>query len=664
MSDPTLRPDVHVCELCGAWYETRKGLSSHARAHLRQFGVPADAKGAPIDLLHELLLREEQGNGVLSSPTPPKHPDTSERAHATPNLAPKRPAPLSPEPEGPHTPPPPKKHKTSPGAEEVEPRGDVPRDALRDARCEFCNEKFKTSQSLASHARSHLRLLGVTDWTVHGSPMATLRDLMSRRGVTTLPNPHALPTKNHTSPKQPHPLNTENSATPTKSHAPPLQSHTPPITPLTTPTKSHTPLTQPLTYSPPPEALLPLSPGSAPSAACPTPPRVPKARKGSRLVFAKPKDELVETNISTPEASKAMPKNTAPPSGSSQETSNGSSGTELKVECDYCGEMFESRKALSCHARAHLRQMSVRWCPNASPIDALQQLLQRERAPLSSDNKPQPAGGRRASSTSSSQSGTSSPVELLREKADAPETAAGCEPTCDLCGFDFENRKALASHARAHLRQLGVDWRENGSPIETLAEWMRKEPQKVADLHRRYMKGDLPQVNKKRSTLSPHPSFSDTELARPGPHRDTRGPPSTLSAPRRPPAPQHTHTHSSNRGYERRPPKLLPHGESRLGAGSLKPRVGNAPSLMPRPPENSLVKLVGKVYSLKCRFCEEVFKGPLSVQEDWLIHLQQHILNLKRDSAPISQSPAPTVQSPAPTLPLADTAQLIGPEVV
>ena len=28
-----------------------------------------------------------------------------------------------------------------------------------------------------------------------------------------------------------------------------------------------------------------------------------------------------------------------------------------------------------------------------------------------------------------------------------------------------------------------------------------------------------------------------------------------------------------------------------------------------------------------CRFCDLVFQGPLSVQEDWIKHLQRHIMN-------------------------------------
>lgn len=68
------------------------------------------------------------------------------------------------------------------------------------------------------------------------------------------------------------------------------------------------------------------------------------------------------------------------------------------------------------------------------------------------------------------------------------------DASCELCGFDFENRKALASHARAHLRQLGIiEWKADGatSPIELLSELIRKDPTKVAAITRRYRMGDL-----------------------------------------------------------------------------------------------------------------------------------------------------------------------------
>lgn len=78
-----------------------------------------------------------------------------------------------------------------------------------------------------------------------------------------------------------------------------------------------------------------------------------------------------------------------------------------------------------------------------------------------------------------------------------PQATEAC---CELCGLYFENRKALASHARAHLRQFGVtEWCVNGSPIETLSEWIRHRPQK-AGAYRSYIQGGRPFTKKFRNS--------------------------------------------------------------------------------------------------------------------------------------------------------------------
>lgn len=49
------------CEVCGTFFESRRGLSSHARLHLRQLGVAlSESSGAPISLLYQ-LVRERDG---------------------------------------------------------------------------------------------------------------------------------------------------------------------------------------------------------------------------------------------------------------------------------------------------------------------------------------------------------------------------------------------------------------------------------------------------------------------------------------------------------------------------------------------------------------------------------------------------------------------------
>ncbi len=54
---------------------------------------------------------------------------------------------------------------------------------VRDIRCEFCGEYFENRKGLSSHARSHLRQMGITEWSVNGSPIDTLREVMHKRGV-------------------------------------------------------------------------------------------------------------------------------------------------------------------------------------------------------------------------------------------------------------------------------------------------------------------------------------------------------------------------------------------------------------------------------------------------------------------------------------------------
>ncbi|XP_074492583.1 zinc finger protein 644 isoform X1 [Sebastes fasciatus] len=49
----------------------------------------------------------------------------------------------------------------------------------------------------------------------------------------------------------------------------------------------------------------------------------------------------------------------------------------------------------------------------------------------------------------------------------------------------------------------------------------------------------------------------------------------------------------------------------------------------PRPglKKKTLPSLNAEIYTLTCRFCDLVFQGPLSIQEDWIKHLQRHLLH-------------------------------------
>ncbi|GAA6215462.1 protein Wiz isoform X1 [Lates japonicus] len=59
------------CEFCSAGFDTRAGLSSHARAHLRDFGITNwDVTISPIHILRELF--SSRPDLVIPTAPPPE----------------------------------------------------------------------------------------------------------------------------------------------------------------------------------------------------------------------------------------------------------------------------------------------------------------------------------------------------------------------------------------------------------------------------------------------------------------------------------------------------------------------------------------------------------------------------------------------------------------
>ncbi|XP_053440354.1 protein Wiz isoform X1 [Nycticebus coucang] len=736
------------CQLCGAWFETRKGLSSHARAHLRHLGVSdPDAKGSPIDVLHGLIRRDgvqirlPPGRGALAQLGRP--PPASAGLSLLPPPPPAKKAKLKASgmasPWG-------KQDLSAAGifwASDVEPSplnlssGPEP---ARDIRCEFCGEFFENRKGLSSHARSHLRQMGVTEWYVNGSPIDTLREILKRRTQSRSGGP---PNPPGPSPKglakvigSGGPGSSLEARSPSDLHISPLAKKLPP------------PPGSPLGHSPtasPPTARK-MFPGLAS-------PSLPKKLKPEQMRVEIKREML-------PGALHGEPHPSEGPWGAPREDMtplNLSSRAEpvRDIRCEFCGEFFENRKGLSSHARSHLRQMGVtEWSVNGSPIDTLREILKKKSKPclikkeppagdlapaLAEDGPPTVAPGPMQSPlplsplavrpgkpgvgpaqvprelsltpiTGSKPSATSYlgsvaakrplqedrllPAEVkaktyiqtelpfkaktLHEKTSHSSTEACCE----LCGLYFENRKALASHARAHLRQFGVtEWCVNGSPIETLSEWIKHRPQKVG-AYRSYIQGGRPFTKKFRSAghgrdgdkrpplgLAPggltilgrsaggEPGPEAGRAADSGERPLAASPPGTVKA--------EEHQRQNINKFERRQARPPDASASRGGeeANDLQqkleevrqppPRVRPVPSLVPRPPQTSLVKFVGNIYTLKCRFCEVEFQGPLSIQEEWVRHLQRHILEMnfsKADPQP-EESQAPQAQTAAAEAP-------------
>ncbi|XP_058023129.1 protein Wiz isoform X3 [Ahaetulla prasina] len=730
------------CQLCGAWFETRKGLSSHARAHLRHLGVSnPDAKGSPIDVLND-LIKNEDFKGRLSSLIHSERDSLGEigssdghspksTATATPTTGMKQahsPRPLGKQPSilSPHSLPPSKKlkphgHRLSLVASLQRKQGlsssaywasdaemaplnlSSGAEPVRDIRCEFCGEYFENRKGLSSHARSHLRQMGVTEWYVNGSPIDTLREILKRRAQPR--------TSTSSSPAHSQKSMTQSVLGGSLEPCSPGESHMPGISKKAQ--QPGSPMGHSPTSSPPPTARKIFS--GLPSS-------LHKKLKQDQLRM-EIKREMISGGLHN--ESHLSDRAWSPRDEMSPLNLSARADPVREIRCEFCGEFFENRKGLSSHARSHLRQMGVtEWSVNGSPIDTLREIIKKKNKPCLIKKEPNtmsielptamgdddpkspgkilqpmtlsPLGGKTGKpnlgrdmslSLLKSQEGFLAPLSAKRPLSDErlsghemkhktyiqtelpfkakllheKPTHTSSEACCELCGLYFENRKALASHARAHLRQFGVtEWCVNGSPIETLSEWIKHRPQK-AGAYRSYIQGGRPFAKKfrnaahlrdgdasgKRVALSLQagsPSLMSRSLSgemMPNEHsKAVDGCGSSerpaITSPLSLVKVEEHHQHNINK-FERRQAKPIEaplHREDestdlQQRAEEVRqpaPRVRPVPSLVPRPPQTSLVKFVGNIYTLKCRFCEVEFQGPLSIQEEWVRHLQRHIL--------------------------------------
>lgn len=700
--DPQAPAQLIVCEVCGSFFDSRRGLANHARVHLRQLGV-SEPGAAPIDLLYQLI---KERDGAFSSFK--AHSGVSE---------------FSPAHQRSH-------HGASPVCEEegsvftaghrvsttsqstsllplsasalkmvesrlsdsgssstletltkplwapLETDAPITLDTADDVHvCHLCGCWCETRKGLSSHARSHLRQLGIPDGD--GNPIETLYQLMEEEDLKPVncgTNPELKESPLAKATKRPAEVSSPMMSTPNKL---PKKGHFScvlcgeafenhkglaihsryhlrhfGVTDLLGKESSIETIqelvesgvlkpTQKVNSNPVPSSplLQTLSPVSSKSPSMPK--SAPKAKKGFRFAvdpfFRKPKPEDTERSITD-----AQMAGSSSPLPASKLFINDTEKPPT-VPCDYCGQLFETRKALSCHVRCHLRALGIALPLNTSPIELLREVM----AQTGVSEKNQVPKRSMDSLVLGEQSSKPSNLPLdfsMKDKSPSGKLAtARNDAACELCGFEFDNRKALASHARAHLRQLGIEWKPDGSgsPIDLLSDIIRKDPAKVAEVMQRYRMGDL-YIRKTQRPSSPSLSTDSDSVQ--GSVKEKKV---TVTG-----SYKHSHVPAVDPGVHA--PKAVVHAPKQppsivevIQDSSTQPtaRPGSIPAMLPKPPLTPLVKVVGKVYSLKCRFCEEVFHGPLSVQEKWITHLQKHIrtLGYKGKASP----PSAPVKAPA-----------------
>ncbi|XP_051824570.1 protein Wiz-like [Antechinus flavipes] len=706
--------------LSGAQFETRKGPSTQARAHLRQPGVNhPGAKGAPTDSGFQTRLPGER-----AVPAEPGRPGFSARRPPATVLSP-----LSP--------PPAKKPKPRAsgeaglrGARDLSP-ADVELSPLslssdpepaQDILCELCGQFFENGKGLARHKRSHLRDTGVTERDVNGSPIDTLTEILKPRARGP-PDPTSPGPKVRAEAMGGGPGDSLGAQSASEPPAPP-------------PAGNWGPSSDPLGLS------------AATSSHSTARRRFPGRPLRSLQEKLKSKARRVEIKR---ELLVGGPHGEGRPSQGPRSPRQDKAPLDLApwaepardARCELCGELFKNRRGLACHARAHLRRMGVtKWY--GSPIDKLREILEnkaragtvkKEPAPAelppprgeegpkspgkgplalslvplyrgSGKYGPGPAKGAQKMTLSPLLSdpiaGFLTPLRTKRPPPDdrllpgekKPKTCTRPEPPvkpeplpgpscqapgeapCELCGLHFENRQALASHAQAHLRRLGVTGGcVKGSPIETLREWIKRGPQS-GGAHGSHVPGGRPLLGKGRHscprrdgdkqmpltlaptrlTLMEKPLGSEFRPGEVGGAGGGGGGPLAASPPAVEKAHERQRHHVRRRGRRQAHPSR---GEETRDS-QQKPVPGRQPpprappdnSLVPPPPQTPLVTFRGPVYTLKCRFCQVQFRGPLSIQEEWIHHLQRHIL--ERSFSPAEPRPG---EPEAPEAPAGPEAQ-------
>ncbi|KAG8574366.1 hypothetical protein GDO81_009149 [Engystomops pustulosus] len=839
------------CEFCGAGFDTRAGLSSHARAHLRDFGITNwELTVSPIHVLTRLLARSP---GRPLPPFPPWHQDTdtdalSDEDDGTP-LDLGRPQ-ISKSDQGRA-----EKMASDQSGDKTEESKAVEGETGRENECQFCGAWFETRKGLSSHARAHLRHLGVTDPDTKGSAIAALNSLVKSEefkkrlsgsmpaddasvdGTSKEPTTDQSPSKNNEATKEGVEKGNNETSTDVSGHqsetSMKLSESTGPIEtsahfkcPSGSGNTTHIKIVEAGAPQIMPSAGNPHTKIMEAGAVHRNPVRLhgklesPNKHKPLIMGLGHPRPSPSHTP-----PTKKMRMSPSPNMESYWSPKNVSTPLNLSsradptrdIRCEFCNEFFENRKGLSSHARSHLRQMGVtEWHVNGSPIDTLREIIRKRRPmppqqqlttikkePRGNDEPPSPSqrlsplgmgsqgmardlsvsphgrphnnflspmpakrpvshGPRQpdqrgfvniepktCNQTKSYIQGEPRPKTFIQEdgrpktfiqsdgrpktflgadgrpktfihdgrpkgfltgdprpkafihgehkpkaflhgegrpkpylpvdgkpkhfmhgdnkpkvyspdgkpkayiqtelpfkvkvKASPEKTVTSLEACCELCGLFFENRKALASHARAHLRQFGVtEWCVNGSPIETLREWMKQRPQK-AGAYLSYIQGGRPYTKKfKRALQSPKPGITERESPAVTPAKVPEPERSVVAHGVTAEKPSEVHGHKIERRHPK-PAEVPPTRDETVAdqppkAEEPRPpvRARPVPSLVPRPPQTSLVKFVGNIYTLKCRFCDIQFQGPLSIQEQWVRHLQHHILEMN-----FSKSPSP-----------------------
>ncbi|NXM04455.1 ZN644 protein, partial [Tyrannus savana] len=335
--------------------------------------------------------------------------------------------------------------------------------------------------------------------------------------------------------------------------------------------------------------------------------------------------------------------------------------TDLSLEkksCPYCPATFETGVGLSNHVRGHLHRAGLSY--EARHVVSPEQIATSDKM------------------QHFKRAGTGTPVKRVRKAIEKSETSS--EHTCQLCGGWFDTKIGLSNHVRGHLKRLGkTKWDAHKSPICVLNEMMQNEEKYEKILKALNSRRIIPRPFVAQKFASNDDFLSPNVIPLEAYHNGLKTEDISVSASeeeglsflnechetksvlhdgkknqsltliellknkrlgeeRNPDiSPQKIHNQTARKRFVQKcvlplnedsplmyqPQKMDLTMQSALDCKQKKSRSrsGSKKKMLPLPHS------ADEVYILRCRFCGLVFRGPLSVQEDWIKHLQRHIVN-------------------------------------
>ncbi|NXI33001.1 ZN644 protein, partial [Sterrhoptilus dennistouni] len=335
--------------------------------------------------------------------------------------------------------------------------------------------------------------------------------------------------------------------------------------------------------------------------------------------------------------------------------------TDLSLEkksCPYCPATFETGVGLSNHVRGHLHRAGLSY--EARHVVSPEQIATSDKM------------------QHFKRAGTGTPVKRVRKAIEKSETSS--EHTCQLCGGWFDTKIGLSNHVRGHLKRLGkTKWDAHKSPICVLNEMMQNEEKYEKILKALNSRRIIPRPFVAQKYASNDDFLSQNVIPLEAYHNGLKTEDISVSASeeeglsflnecdetkavlhdgkrnqsltliellknkrlgeeRNPDiSPQKIHNQTARKRFVQKcvlplnedsplmyqPQKMDLTMQSALDCKQKKSRSrsGSKKKMLPLPHS------ADEVYILRCRFCGLVFRGPLSVQEDWIKHLQRHIVN-------------------------------------